>query len=103
MKVFAAARLMKVFALAPVAMGTGKTKMTLDIAADKFMRGEIDTLCVIAPNGVQKQWVTQAIPMHGTSAIKWRADVWSATKVRPSPVMSNTGPRVLRVRRRARV
>jgi hypothetical protein len=37
--IFAAARLMPVFALAPVAMGTGKTKMTLDIAADKFMRG----------------------------------------------------------------
>jgi hypothetical protein len=97
MKVFAAARHMKVFALAPVAMGVGKTKMTLDVAADKFMRGEIDTLCVIAPNGVQKQWVTKAIPEHGTTAIRWRADVWSPTKIRPSPVMSNTGPRALRV------
>jgi superfamily II DNA or RNA helicase len=83
--IFAAARLMPVFALAPVAMGTGKTKMTLDIAADKFMRNEIDTLIVIAPNGVQKQWVKTAIPAHLTAAIRHAAAVWMPNRKEQLP------------------
>jgi len=88
--IFAAARLMPVFALAPVAMGTGKTKMILDIAADKFMRGEIDTLCVIAPNGVNRQWVNKAIPEHMTNAIKVHAAVWKPGIKKPLPTLVTT-------------
>jgi len=85
MDIFAAARHMPIFALAPVAMGTGKTKMILDIAADKFMRGEIDTLCVIAPNGVQKQWVKTAIPEHMTDSIAVHAATWKVGLKKPLP------------------
>lgn len=99
--IFAAARRMKTFALAPVAMGTGKTKMTLDIAADKFMNDEIDCLCVIAPNGVNRQWVKRAIPEHMTDAIKVAAGVWQVNRKQPLPEnvakASTNGQRVLRV------
>jgi superfamily II DNA or RNA helicase len=96
--IFAAARLMPVFALAPVAMGTGKTKMTLDIAADKFMRGEIDGVLVIAPNGVQKQWVNRAIPEHMTHAVRAYAAVWKPTLKEPLPkAVAEAHPGVLRI------
>jgi len=41
-------------------MRTGKTKVTFDDAARAFRAGEIDCLLVLAPNGVQRQWVEQA-------------------------------------------
>lgn len=92
--IFAAARHMREFALAPVAMGTGKTKMTLDVAADKFMRGEIDCVCVIAPNGVQKQWVNRAIPDHMTDNVSVATHVWGPTKKIPHHVAQNTTGRL---------
>ena len=48
--------------------GTGKSRTTLLIAADKYKRKEIDALLVIAPNGVHKQWATEEIP-------KWMSDI----------------------------
>ena len=48
--------------------GCGKTLTALSIAANKFQRGLIDALLVIAPNGVHKQWATEEIP-------KWMKDV----------------------------
>lgn len=48
--------------------GTGKTLTALEIAMDKYNRGEIDALLVVAPNGVHKQWATEEIP-------KWCKDV----------------------------
>jgi SNF2 family DNA or RNA helicase len=48
--------------------GTGKSRTTLLIAADKYKRGEIDALLVIAPNGVHRQWATEEIP-------KWMSDI----------------------------
>ncbi len=45
-------------------MGAGKTKVTLDLAAYKYSIGEIDTLIVIAPNGVHRQWVTEQLAEH---------------------------------------
>lgn len=48
--------------------GTGKTRTALLIAAAKYAAGEIDSLLVIAPNGVHKQWAVEEIP-------KWISDV----------------------------
>ena len=42
--------------------GCGKTLTALSIAANKFQRGLIDALLVIAPNGVHKQWATEELP-----------------------------------------
>ena len=94
---FAAARHMTNIALAPVAMGTGKTKMTLDIAADKFLRDEIDCLLVIAPNGVHRQWVEAAIPQHLVASVKRAAAVWKPTRKTPPAVKAANARATLRV------
>jgi len=94
---FAAARHMTNIALAPVAMGTGKTKMTLDVAADKLRRDEIDCVLVVAPNGVQRQWVESAIPAHLPDGCKRAAAVWKPTRKTPPAVKAATGPRALRI------
>lgn len=44
-------------------MGVGKSATILRIVANRFKRGEIDALLVIAPNDVHKQWATEQIPL----------------------------------------
>jgi len=45
-------------------MGTGKTKVTLDVASHLFLQKKIDTLLVLAPNGVHEKWVYEEVPKH---------------------------------------
>jgi len=45
-------------------MGTGKTKVTIDNAALLISEGLIDTILIVAPNGVHAQWVNEQIPEH---------------------------------------
>lgn len=42
--------------------GLGKTRTIIEIATRKFLRGEIDTVLVIAPNRVHRQWAVEEIP-----------------------------------------
>ena len=42
--------------------GTGKTRTALMIAEYKYMKGDIDCILIVAPNGVHSQWATQEIP-----------------------------------------
>lgn len=93
LEIFAAARHMPLFALSPVAMGTGKTKMALDCAADKYMRNEIDGIAIVAPNGVHKQWIEQAIPQHLTDSLQRACAVWKNGRQTPSTVMPGSTPR----------
>lgn len=55
--------------------GTGKTKALLDDAADIFLNGgdsgPIDTLIIIAPNGVHAQWVNEQVPEHLSPSVPW--------------------------------
>lgn len=44
--------------------GTGKTKAIIDTVAYLYEQGKIDTLIVIAPNGVHRNWITDEIPVH---------------------------------------
>lgn len=44
--------------------GLGKTKTALDVAAYKWSKGEIDTLLIMAPNGVHIQWVKEQLKEH---------------------------------------
>lgn len=44
--------------------GTGKTKTTVDLANDMFLKGDIQAVMVVAPNGVHKQWATEQVPKH---------------------------------------
>jgi len=97
LKLFTHARRMTNIALSPVALGTGKSKMTIDIAADKFLRDEIDILIVVAPNGVHRQWINTAIPTHLPDCVKWVGAVWKPTRKTPKEVMELPRVRKLRV------
>jgi len=59
-------------------MGTGKSKMILDIAAYKYCKGEIDGILVIAPNHVHSQWVNEQIPTH--LSVPYKAVIWNSAK-----------------------
>jgi len=43
---------------------TGKTKAIIDTAAYLYEQGEIDTVVIIAPKGVHRNWITDEIPIH---------------------------------------
>lgn len=45
-------------------MGTGKTKCVIDNTQYLYLKGEIDTLLVLAPNGVHRNWITDELPVH---------------------------------------
>lgn len=44
--------------------GLGKSKIIIDQASCLFQLGKIDTLVVVAPNGVHRMWVSDEIPLH---------------------------------------
>lgn len=50
-------------------MGTGKTKMSIDIATNLYYKGEIELVVVVAPNAVYGQWLTEGLPEHGSSYV----------------------------------
>jgi SNF2 family DNA or RNA helicase len=54
--------------------GTGKTWMLLCDAEDRFKRGEIDAVLVIAPKGVHTNWIVKEIPEH--LSVKCTATLW---------------------------
>jgi SNF2 family DNA or RNA helicase len=58
---------------------TGKTKIVLDSAAYAHDAGKIDALLIIAPNGVHRAWVTDAIPEHLVDATNYRCIIWRSS------------------------
>ena len=44
--------------------GTGKTKVIIDTAAYLYANNKINTLVVIAPNGVHRNWLNKELPQH---------------------------------------
>jgi SNF2 family DNA or RNA helicase len=56
--------------------GTGKTWMLLADAEERYLRGDITGLLVLAPNGVHTNWVRREIPTHVSVPVIarwWRA------------------------------
>ena len=51
-------------------VGSGKTKLALDLTMDHYCGGRIDGMIVIAPNGVDEQWIDTAIPAHVQKDVK---------------------------------
>jgi len=49
--------------------GLGKSKETIDQACWNWMQGNIDAVCIVAPNGVHRNWVEEEIPAHVPEAI----------------------------------
>jgi len=60
--------------------GTGKTKMSIDNAAWLFAKGEINTLIIIAPNGVHRNWIDDEIPDHLPDWVDRRTLFWEGGK-----------------------
>ena len=59
-------------------MGTGKSKVAIDIASYKYEQGYIDAVLVIAPNHVHSQWIQEQFPTH--CSIEYRSFIWSSSK-----------------------
>ncbi|MHA1754889.1 MAG: DEAD/DEAH box helicase family protein, partial [Candidatus Odinarchaeia archaeon] len=67
----------KYFALL-LEMGTGKSKVAIDLASNLFVEGKIEAVLLIAPNGVQEQWFSQQIIEH--SPVPTESILWSNKK-----------------------
>lgn len=59
-------------------MGTGKSKISIDIAAYKYLKNDIDAVLIIAPNHVHTQWIVEQLPVH--CPVDYTALVWSSAK-----------------------
>jgi len=58
-------------------MGTGKTKIILDLVAGLFLKKEITALVVVAPSGVHRQWIETALPEHMSDSVKYTGYFWT--------------------------
>lgn len=59
-------------------MGTGKTKLAIDIATYKYLKGDITAIAIIAPNHVHEQWLDEQYPEH--CAISYKVFKWVSGK-----------------------
>lgn len=50
--------------------GTAKTKVIIDTGAHLYLQGKINTVLVVAPNGVDENWTTDQIPEHMPAAVE---------------------------------
>lgn len=60
-------------------MGCGKSKVLIDNAAYLYEAGKIDTLIVVAPKGVYRNWVLKEVPQHMPDRIEHRMYTWRST------------------------
>jgi SNF2 family DNA or RNA helicase len=59
-------------------MGTGKSKVLLDNAAMLFDKGKINSVLIVAPKGVYKNWYDSEIPEHLPKHITRNIVLWKA-------------------------
>ncbi|MEJ2248066.1 MAG: DEAD/DEAH box helicase [Candidatus Lokiarchaeota archaeon] len=57
--------------------GTGKSKVAIDIAYNRFLENKINAVMLIAPNGVHTQWAEEQIPIHSNN---YNIKVWGKKK-----------------------
>jgi SNF2 family DNA or RNA helicase len=62
-------------------MRTGKSKLTLDVAAYQFHDNKIDALLIISPNGVARNWVTEEVPTHLHDNTNYRTVLWQSGRM----------------------
>jgi SNF2 family DNA or RNA helicase len=55
-------------------MGTGKSKMAIDIACYRYLKGDINCVLVIAPNNVHAQWIQEQFPRH--CSVDYKPFLW---------------------------
>lgn len=61
-------------------MGTGKTKVIIDNAAYLYGKKLINSLIILAPNGVHAQWIKEQLPEHLPEWVKHEAAIYRATE-----------------------
>lgn len=66
---------MRAFALL-AEMGTGKTWIVINNAADLWADNVCDAMLIFAPNGVQLNWVLKELPKHMPGWVRWKAAAW---------------------------
>ncbi len=59
-------------------MGTGKSKVLLDNVAMLFDKGKINSVLIVAPKGVYKNWYDSEIPEHLPKHIDRNVVLWKA-------------------------
>ena len=59
-------------------MGTGKSKVLLDNVAMLFDKGKINSVLIVAPKGVYKNWYDSEIPEHLPEHINRNVVLWKA-------------------------
>ena len=77
-------------------MGTGKSKLAIDVTGSLFIDGYVEVMFILAPNGVHRQWVEQALPAHMSEEVPWvgfahRASMRKKDKELLQKVMTATG------------
>jgi hypothetical protein len=82
-------------------MGTGKTKMAIDLINNHHCAGRVDAVILLAKKGVHEQWATDTVEDDGTtepcpikmftqSDIAWRAHVWDGKQL-PNHMLKRDG------------
>ena len=59
-------------------MGTGKSKVLIDVIGKYYLEGKIDTALIIAPKGVYRNWERGEIPTHLPDEIPHTVAAWKA-------------------------
>lgn len=59
-------------------MGTGKSKVLIDTIAQLDMSDQINSVLILAPKGVYKNWVGKEIPAHMPDNIKYKMAYWAS-------------------------
>jgi SNF2 family DNA or RNA helicase len=59
-------------------MGTGKSKVLLDNIAMLYDKGKIDSVLIVAPKGVYKNWYDSEIPIHLADHIDRNVVLWQS-------------------------
>lgn len=72
-------------------MGTGKTKPTIDVAADWWSSGIIDTLLLVAPNGVHRQFLEEQVEEHMPEFVNYVGHVYQSGKPVPAHIYKRNG------------
>lgn len=59
-------------------MGAGKSKPTVDTAAYLYSCGRINSVLLVAPNGVHSKWLREDFPLSIPDHIEYHGAVWEA-------------------------
>lgn len=60
-------------------MGTGKSWIIINNAADLWSSGQLDGMLVLAPNGVHTNWTRLELPKHMPDWVRMRSAAWTAS------------------------